>query len=103
MSDVPRDLTNMGLAGLIPYVFTSVTSLFMAWDVNYGATTGSSPYLFSRETAQNLLDILEPVQVGYGAVILSFLGAVRLPFPFFLLGARELVALGSDQCSAEQC
>lgn len=71
MKDVPKDLSLMGLAGLVPYVGTSATSLFLAWDL-----THAQPYLISAETAQNLLDVVEPIQLGYGAVLLSFLGAV---------------------------
>lgn len=75
MKEVPRDLSMMGLLGLTPYVFTSASTLFLAWDVNYGKIHGA-PYLFTQETAQYLSDVLQPIQVGYGAVILSFLGAV---------------------------
>ncbi len=33
--------------------------------------------MVSHETAQQWLEMLEPIQLGYGAVIISFLGAVH--------------------------
>lgn len=33
--------------------------------------------MFSNESAANLLHLLEPIQLGYGAVIISFLGAIH--------------------------
>ena len=68
----------MGLAGLVPYVATSATSLFLAWDLTHAKEHSTTPYFLSQETAQHLLSIVEPIQLGYGAVLLSFLGAVSI-------------------------
>lgn len=34
-------------------------------------------FMISHEQAAHYLHLLEPVQVGYGAVIISFLGAIH--------------------------
>ncbi|RPA77179.1 hypothetical protein BJ508DRAFT_242187 [Ascobolus immersus RN42] len=88
MKDVPQDLTFMGLAGLAPYVATSGTSLFLAWDLAHAAEYGTTPYLLSQQSAQNLLAIVEPIQLGYGAVLLSFLGAIHWGLEFAGYGGR---------------
>lgn len=75
MKHVPKDLITMGVLGLVPYVATSATTLFLAWDIGYSRTHGQ-PYFMTVESAQQILTALEPIQIGYGAVILSFLGAV---------------------------
>ena len=48
----------------------------MAWAINYAHHHGIG-YLISAETAEQVLHLVEPLQVGLGAVILSFLGAVH--------------------------
>jgi len=76
LSGVPREVYWFGLGGLVPYVTTSMATLYLAWDTNYAAANGVG-YMVSAETAEHLLHILEPMQVGLGAIILSFLGAVH--------------------------
>lgn len=57
---------------------TSLSTVYLAFDINHAHTTGSgSGYLFTPETAHQLLAIIEPIQIGYGAVIISFLGAIH--------------------------
>ncbi|KAL7272420.1 hypothetical protein RUND412_004774 [Rhizina undulata] len=75
LREVPREVYFLGLVGLSPYVITSLTTYAIAWDMNH-AVEGVG-YLFSPATTENLLHILEPVQIGLGAIILSFLGAVH--------------------------
>jgi len=88
MREVPQDLTIMGLVGLVPYVATSATSLFLAWDLTHAAEYNTAPYLLSQPTAQHLLSIVEPIQLGYGAVLLSFLGAIHWGLEFAGFGGR---------------
>jgi len=76
LRDVPRELLYFGLAGLIPYVATSSATLFLAWDVKNLHKHGAG-VIFDEAHAQALLDFLEPLQVGYGAIIISFLGAIH--------------------------
>lgn len=66
--EVPREAYIMGLAGVLPYLATSLSTLYLAWDINYAATNGSG-FLVSDQTAELLLHIVEPVQIGYGAVV----------------------------------
>ncbi|KAI5293039.1 hypothetical protein KEM52_005875 [Ascosphaera acerosa] len=49
-----------------------------------GRTTMLTP-----ELVHKILDIMEPIQVGYGAVILSFLGAIHWGFEWAQLGGRN--------------
>src|SRR5271170_4805738 len=45
-------------------------------------------YYLDPATAQHLLDILQPIQVGYGAVLLSFLGAIHWGLEFAGMGGH---------------
>ena len=56
------------MAGVLPYLATSLSTVYLAWDINHAAMTGSG-ILLSGNTAELLLHILEPVQIGYGAVV----------------------------------
>ncbi|MCJ1472239.1 hypothetical protein MMC13_000886 [Lambiella insularis] len=76
MQDVPREALVIGMAGVLPYLATSISTVYLAWDINHAALTGSG-FLLSGQTAELLLHIVEPLQVGYGAVIISFLGAIH--------------------------
>ncbi|RKK20724.1 hypothetical protein BFJ66_g8018 [Fusarium oxysporum f. sp. cepae] len=79
-TDVPRESSILGLAGTLPYLGTSLSTVFLAWDLNKPIPTGNSFYdaiMVDHETAKYLLSALEPIQLGYGAVIISFLGAIH--------------------------
>ncbi|KAJ4265353.1 hypothetical protein NW762_004641 [Fusarium torreyae] len=78
--DVPRESSMLGLAGTLPYLGTSLSTVFLAWDLNKPIPTGNAFYdaiMIDHETARYFLSVLEPVQLGYGAVIISFLGAIH--------------------------
>ncbi|KAF1911101.1 hypothetical protein BDU57DRAFT_462460 [Ampelomyces quisqualis] len=75
LSDVPREAYYMGLAGTIPYLATSITTVFCAWETNH--STAGYGYLLDEKNATQLLHLIEPLQIGYGASILSFLGAIH--------------------------
>lgn len=75
MSNVPRQAYYIGLAGVLPYLATSLSTVYCAWEINH-AVAGYG-FMMSARTAETLLHVLEPLQVGYGAVILSFLGAIH--------------------------
>ncbi|KAM0425615.1 hypothetical protein ACHAPT_009147 [Fusarium lateritium] len=77
---VPRESHILGLAGTLPYMGTSLSTVFLAWDLNKQWPTGNAFYdaiLVDHETAKYLLSVIEPLQLGYGAVIISFLGAIH--------------------------
>lgn len=110
LSEVPREALTIGLAGVLPYLATSLSTVYLAWDINYAHTTGTG-FLVSGQTAETLLHILEPLQVGYGAVvrhssplhppftlqwltipvqIISFLGAIHWGLEFAKYGGQNL-------------
>ncbi|QGA17699.1 hypothetical protein EYB26_005374 [Talaromyces marneffei] len=76
LSEVPKEALYFGLAGVVPYLVTSLNTCYLAWEMNNNVVNGSG-FLLSEETASFLLQLTEPIQVGYGAVILSFLGAIH--------------------------
>ncbi|CAF9942708.1 MAG: hypothetical protein ALECFALPRED_009926 [Alectoria fallacina] len=76
LNEVPREALVIGMAGVLPYLATSLSTVYLAFDINHASETGSG-FLFSPHVAEQLLHIIEPLQVGYGAVILSFLGAIH--------------------------
>jgi len=68
LTEVPREALYIGMAGVLPYLATSLSTVYLAWDINHAALTGSG-FLMSGKTAELLLHIIEPVQIGYGAVV----------------------------------
>ncbi|KAF5243834.1 hypothetical protein FAUST_2679 [Fusarium austroamericanum] len=79
-TNVPRESRILGLAGTLPYLGTSLSTVFLAWNLNKDLPTGNSFYdaiMVDHETAKYLLSVIEPLQLGYGAVIISFLGAIH--------------------------
>lgn len=68
LSAVPKEALYIGLAGVVPYLGTSLSTAYLAWEMNNQASLGSG-YVLSGDTASLLLHIIEPVQVGYGAVV----------------------------------
>ncbi|KAI1447269.1 hypothetical protein F5Y02DRAFT_380358 [Annulohypoxylon stygium] len=80
LSDVPKEPYILGLAGTLPYLATSISTVYLSWDLNTEWPSTSNfvnNVLISHDTAQNLLSVIEPIQLGYGAIIISFLGAVH--------------------------
>jgi hypothetical protein len=75
LSEVPREAYYMGLAGTLPYLATSAATVFCAWEINH--TNAGYGFLLDEKNATQLLHLLEPLQIGYGASILSFLGAIH--------------------------
>jgi hypothetical protein len=76
LSGVPRQAYYMGLAGVLPYLATSLGTVFCAYEINHAHAFGTGTFM-TQSTAETLLHILQPLQIGYGAVILSFLGAIH--------------------------
>jgi hypothetical protein len=70
LTEVPRESLYIGAAGVIPYAATSLSTVYLAWDINHANSTGQG-VIFSPETARQLLDLVTPVQIGYGAVVSS--------------------------------
>ena len=68
LTEVPKESLYIGAAGVIPYAATSLSTVYLAWDINRASATGQG-LLFSPETAHQLLDLITPIQIGYGAVV----------------------------------
>ncbi|KAI3320563.1 hypothetical protein HD806DRAFT_505515 [Xylariaceae sp. AK1471] len=80
LSNVPKEPYWLGLAGTLPYLGTSVSTVYLAWVLNTewpASSTFANNLMINHETASQLLATLEPIQLGYGAVIISFLGAIH--------------------------
>lgn len=58
----------MGLAGVLPYLVTSISTVILSFDIQYAAHHGNG-LLFSGEVSEQLLHIIEPLQLGYGASV----------------------------------
>ncbi|GIZ45734.1 hypothetical protein CKM354_000888800 [Cercospora kikuchii] len=76
MSEVPKPALYIGLAGVLPYVATSLSTVFCAYEIHAAHESGSG-LILSEKTAELMLHVLEPLQIGYGATIISFLGAIH--------------------------
>ena len=68
LADVPKESLYIGAAGILPYAATSLSTVYLAYDINHAHDTGRG-LLFSPETAHQLLEIVTPIQIGYGAVV----------------------------------
>lgn len=68
LEEVPKQAYYMGLAGVVPYMVTSLSTVYCAWEINHATATGTGLFLTER-SAEDLLHIIEPLQVGYGAVV----------------------------------
>ncbi|KAF3040516.1 hypothetical protein E8E12_007696 [Didymella heteroderae] len=75
LKEVPKEAYYMGLAGTIPYLGTSLATVLCAYEINH--SVGGQGNILSEHTATHLLHLLEPIQIGYGASIISFLGAIH--------------------------
>jgi hypothetical protein len=80
LDQVPRNAYRLGLAGTVPYLFTSLSTVYLSWNLNTQWPTDNqllNSFMVSNATAKEFLQMLEPIQLGYGAVIISFLGAIH--------------------------
>jgi hypothetical protein len=68
LTEVPKESLYIGAAGILPYAATSLSTVYLAFDINHAHEHGQG-YLFSPETAHQLLDLVTPIQIGYGAVV----------------------------------
>jgi hypothetical protein len=68
LAEVPKEAYYIGMAGVVPYMATSLSTVYAAWEINQAATTGSGLFL-NEKSAELMLHILEPIQIGYGAAV----------------------------------
>ncbi|SNX86577.1 uncharacterized protein MEPE_05286 [Melanopsichium pennsylvanicum] len=83
---VPQPALLWGTAGIIPYVSTAGASIWLARKEHL-VSLGLDKSMDS-ETASALLLHAQNIQVGFGAVLLSFLGAIHWGFEFSKYGGR---------------
>ncbi|BFZ57124.1 hypothetical protein PYCC9005_004174 [Savitreella phatthalungensis] len=84
---VPEPALHVGLAGTLPYLGTALSSLYLSWNVSknhsdFEGNFSEKLVLFDSATAEQLLEYAQVIQVGYGASIISFLGAVHWGLEF---------------------
>ncbi|KAF2130262.1 hypothetical protein P153DRAFT_365898 [Dothidotthia symphoricarpi CBS 119687] len=77
----------MGLAGTLPYLATSLSTVYCSWELNH--SNAGYGFMISETTATQMLHLLEPIQLGYGATILSFLGAIHWGLEFAGFGGYQ--------------
>lgn len=85
--ELPRPALQWGAAGLLPYLGTAGASIYLARQA-YLVSLGLDASV-DLETASALLLHAQNVQVAYGAIILSFLGAIHWGFEWAKLGGRQ--------------
>ncbi|GAA5860629.1 hypothetical protein JCM8547_005481 [Rhodosporidiobolus lusitaniae] len=99
---VPPETIKWGAAGLLPYAGTSLATIHFARQAYQAQTLGKTDVL-DPDAALALLQHVTLLQVQYGAIILSFLGAVHWGFewskfggvkgnPRYLLGVAPVLA-----------
>ncbi|GAA5968680.1 hypothetical protein JCM21900_005475 [Sporobolomyces salmonicolor] len=81
---LPRETVTWGAAGLLPYAGTSVAAIHFARQAYLASEAGKTG--IELDTAMALLDHVNLLQVQYGAVLLSFLGAVHWGFEWSKFG-----------------
>ncbi|KAJ7685700.1 hypothetical protein DFH06DRAFT_1159168 [Mycena polygramma] len=86
-SEVPKPVMMFGLAGGIPYVGAAATTVYLAHEAGLAAA-GQLAHV-DPGVAITILDQALNVQVTYGAVMLSFLGALHWGMEFAGLGGYK--------------
>lgn len=84
---VPREAVTWGAAGLLPYAGTSLASIHFARQAYLAQEVGKEG--LDPQTAMALLEHVQLLQVQYGAIILSFLGAVHWGFEWAKFGGVQ--------------
>ncbi|KAK7038220.1 hypothetical protein R3P38DRAFT_2515979 [Favolaschia claudopus] len=86
-SEVPQPVMLFGLAGGIPYVGAAATTVYLAHQA--GLAAAGQIASIDPGVATTILDQALNVQVTYGAVMLSFLGALHWGMEFSGLGGHQ--------------
>lgn len=84
----PKEALYLGIAGVIPYLATCLETAYLSYEINRASVYGEG-MVFSGQSAELMLHMLEPIQIGYGAVLLSFLGAVHWGFEWAGYGGKQ--------------
>ncbi|KAF7337874.1 hypothetical protein MVEN_02010400 [Mycena venus] len=86
-SEVPKPVLMFGLAGGVPYIGAAATTVYLAHEAGLAAA-GQLAHV-DPGVAITILDQALNVQVTYGAVMLSFLGALHWGMEFAGLGGYK--------------
>lgn len=65
---MPRQAYYVGMAGVLPYMATSLATVFCSYEISTAAASGSGMFM-NEKTAELALHVIEPLQIGYGAVV----------------------------------
>lgn len=79
LEGTPKEALYLGMAGVIPYLATSLETVYLSYEINRATATGDG-LIFSGQTAELMLHMLEPIQVGYGAVVSLNLSRCQAPY-----------------------
>ncbi|KPV76139.1 uncharacterized protein RHOBADRAFT_66330 [Rhodotorula graminis WP1] len=88
LSKVPRDTLAWGAAGLLPYAGTSLSIVYFARQAWLAEELGVDAG-YDAAAANALLEHAELLQIQYGAIILSFMGAVHWGFEWAKYGGTK--------------
>ncbi|KAG7575272.1 hypothetical protein FFLO_00436 [Filobasidium floriforme] len=86
---IPPHIFNFGALGTVPYIGTAVGIIFAAREAGAAQAGRDTLTGIDLETATSLLHHLETVQITYGAIILSFLGALHWGMEFVGFGGSQ--------------
>ncbi|GAA6024441.1 hypothetical protein JCM10207_005762 [Rhodosporidiobolus poonsookiae] len=86
---VPREVITWGAAGLLPYAGTSLATIHFARQAYNAHELGPEQAGISVDAACALLEHVQLLQIQYGAIILSFLGAVHWGFEWSKFGGIQ--------------
>lgn len=62
------------MAGVLPYLATSLSTVYCAYEINHAHEFGAG-LLLNEKTAELALHVIEPLQIGYGAVVSHYIHA----------------------------
>ncbi|KAG9001320.1 hypothetical protein FRB90_011646, partial [Tulasnella sp. 427] len=86
-AEVPKPILITGLAGALPYLGTAASTLYSARAA--GLLAAGHAARVDYDTAMSVLEAATQVQVTYGAVLLSFLGAMHWGMEFAGYGGHK--------------
>ncbi|TIB82224.1 hypothetical protein E3Q19_02761 [Wallemia mellicola] len=84
--NIPRPAIYWGALGGVPYLGTAISHIYLSSQL-YAANMGASGIDITSVT--ELLQQVETIQVGYGAAMLSFLGAIHWGMEFAEFGGKQ--------------
>ncbi|TIA89018.1 hypothetical protein E3P99_02280 [Wallemia hederae] len=84
--NIPRPAIVWGSLGGLPYLGTTLSHIYLSSQL-YNASAGVPD--IDVESVSQLLTTVENIQIGYGAAMLSFLGAIHWGMEFAEFGGRQ--------------